>query len=87
MEIFKLILKFITSFFENRTVNKQAEVKKEADAVVAVVETIRANTNAAVVVQQAKTQEALVEVQQKQVEERAEAKAKPDDDSQFGSEW
>jgi CO dehydrogenase/acetyl-CoA synthase alpha subunit len=87
MEYVKLILQFLTSFFQNSTQKKKEELKLADTTETAVIETIRATTNAKAVTQQQEVQNVIAEVAKKQAVERAEVKAKPDDDKQFGSEW
>lgn len=88
MEWVKLILNFITSWFNNSTQKKKEEVKL-ADAVEEMaVEKIRATSNAQAVQQQAKVQDALDKLEEKHKEERQDAKENPKaDDDQFGSSW
>lgn len=88
MEWVKLIIQFITSFFNNSTQKKKEEVKL-ADAVEELaVEKIRATSNAQAVQQQAKVQDALDKLEEKHKEERQDAKQNPKaDDQQFGSSW
>jgi hypothetical protein len=87
MEYVKLILQFLTSFFQNSTQKKKEEVKLADATEIAVVEKIRATENAQAVKQHAKVEDALVEIREIHKEERAKAKIKPNDDEQFGSEW
>jgi hypothetical protein len=87
MEYVKLIIALITSFFQNSTQKKKEELKV-ADAVeVAVVEKIRATSNANVIQQQSKIEEKLEELAVVQKEERKKVKETPNDDEQFGGEW
>ncbi len=89
MEWVKLILNFITSFFNNSTQKKKEEVKLADATTTAVIETIRANENVIAVQQQEKIQEQLEELQVVQKKERKNAKAKPIRDrvnDQFGSD-
>lgn len=88
MKWVKLILNFITSWFNNSTQKKKEEVKL-ADAVEELaVEKIRATSNAQAVQQQMKVQAALDKLDEKHKEERKDAKENPKvDDDQFGSSW
>lgn len=89
MEWVKLILNFITSFFNNSTQKKIEEVKLADATTTAVIETIRANENVIAVQQQEKIQEQLDELQVVQKKERKNAKTKPIRDrvnDQFGSD-
>lgn len=88
MEWVKLILNFITSFFNNSTQKKKEEIKL-ADAVEELaVEKIKAVSNAQAVQQQVKVQDALDKLEEKHIRERKDAKENPKaDDDQFGSSW
>jgi hypothetical protein len=86
MEYVKLILQFLTSFFQNSTQKKKEEIKL-ADAVeTSVVETIRATENAKVIEQKEKSDNALTEIRKVHKEERKKAAEEPDDE-QFEKEW
>jgi len=87
VEIVKKILDFLTSFFRNSTAKKVEEVKLAEKTEEAVVEKIRATSNAQVIQQQEKTQEALEEVIKKQQKAKPKKRNKKTDDEQFGSDW
>lgn len=87
MEIIKAILALITSFFENSTQKKKEELKLADETETAVVQTIRASSNATAVQQQEKISEKLEVLEVLQKAERKKVKETPDDDAQFGSEW
>jgi hypothetical protein len=89
MELIKLIINLITSFFQHKTevVKQENKVADEKEEVI--VQTIRANTNAQVVEQIAETQEAVAKVEEKQTKENVVRKKKPLKDQvndQFGQD-
>lgn len=88
MEWVKLILNFVTSWFNNSTQKKKEELKL-ADAVEELaVEKMKSASNARAVQQQAKVQDALDKLEEKHKEERQHAKENPNaDDEQFGNSW
>ena len=88
MEFVKSIINLLISFFQNKTANTKKEVALADAKEEAVVEKIRANSNAHAVQQHEATQDALQELEIKHQEERKHAKESPDaDDQQFNSSW
>ncbi len=89
MELIKSIFTLLISFFQHKTAVVKAETTLADAKEEVVVETVRANTNAAVISQVVETQEALVEVQVEQKKVRAVREKKSVKDQvndQFGSD-
>jgi hypothetical protein len=84
MELFKKLLDLLISFFNRSTVVKKEELKLADAQEVAIVETVKATSNARAVQQQVKIQEAIEKVREIHKEER-----KKDEtfDEQFGKDW
>ena len=88
MELVKLLLSLITSFFQNSTAKKVEEVKLADKTEEATVEKIKSSENATAIQTTQKIQEALDEVDQQQKQHRIDESKKTLDeqlDDQFGS--
>lgn len=89
MELIKALLALITSFFQNSTAKKKEEVSLTDVTEKAVVEEIRASTNARVVQQQQQTNKELDILHTNQQESKRKSDKKTLDeqlDDQFGGE-
>lgn len=90
MELLKTILTLVLSFFQNSTAKKREEAAMVSTIEKAVVQEIRASSNAEAIVQQQETQKALEEVreihhQEKLTLDKKELNHQIDD--VFGKDW
>ena len=89
MELIKKIITLITSFFQNSTAKKKEDISLAEVTETAVVETIRATQNSAVIQQKENVEIKLKALQTKQKEEAKKEEVKSVDeqfDEQFGQD-